>query len=155
MFSCGPPTVIHSVLVIFTSNSHFLYSSSASLPYIQGRRDLGLGLSGKQGDGISPKLFTTTLEEIFRQLHCTNKGLKTDGEYLNHLRFADDIVLIANNPEELLTQINGLNTASNKRKNSGKSRKFSNYQEITESSDNSALYENKYSRDSESGVLAE
>ena len=36
---------------------------------------------------------------------------RIDGEYLNHLRVTDDI---GNSPEELQTQINELNTASNK-----------------------------------------
>ena len=45
----------------------------------------------RQGDTISPKLFT--LESIFRKLNWENKGLKIDGEYLNHLRFAEDIFL--------------------------------------------------------------
>ena len=41
------------------------------------------GKGVRQGDAISPKLFTATLEEIF-QLDETNKALKIDGEYLNH-----------------------------------------------------------------------
>lgn len=56
------------------------------------RTDKGVG----HGVAISPKLFRATPEEIYSQLDWTNKGLKIDGEYLNHLRFANDIVLIAN-----------------------------------------------------------
>ena len=44
----------------------------------------------RQGDAISPKLFTATLENIFRRLNWENKGVKIDGEFL---RFADDIFL--------------------------------------------------------------
>ena len=45
----------------------------------------------RQGDTISPKLFTATPETIFRQLTWEIRGLKIDSEYLSHLRFADDI----------------------------------------------------------------
>ena len=47
----------------------------------------------RQGDTISPKLFIPTLESIFRRRNWENKDLQIDGEYLNHLRFADDIFL--------------------------------------------------------------
>ena len=33
----------------------------------------------RQGDTISPKLFTATLESIFRRLNWENKGVKIDG----------------------------------------------------------------------------
>ena len=46
-----------------------------------------------QGDTISPKLFTATLESIFRRLNWENEGVKIDGEFLSNLRFADDIFL--------------------------------------------------------------
>ena len=45
----------------------------------------------RQGDTISPKLVTATLESIFRRLNRENKGLKIDGEFLTNFRFADDI----------------------------------------------------------------
>ena len=54
----------------------------------------------RQGDTISPKLFTATLEE-FRRLNWENKGVKIDGEFLSHLRFADDIFLCTETPQEL------------------------------------------------------
>ena len=34
----------------------------------------------RQGDTTSPKLFTATLESIFRRLNWENKGVKIDGE---------------------------------------------------------------------------
>ena len=40
------------------------------------------------------------------------KGIKIDGEYLNHVRFADGILLITDNIEELQEILNELNEAS-------------------------------------------
>ena len=37
----------------------------------------------RQGDTISPKLFTATLESIFRRLNWENKGVKIDGEFIS------------------------------------------------------------------------
>lgn len=48
-------------------------------------------------DTISPKLFTTVLEYAFKTLDREDKGIKIDGEYLNHVRFADDIVITTDN----------------------------------------------------------
>ena len=55
----------------------------------------------RQGDTISPKLFTATLESIFRRLNWENKGLKIGGELLSNLRFADDIFMCTETPQEL------------------------------------------------------
>ena len=54
----------------------------------------------RQGDTISPKLFTAALESIFRRLTWENRGLKIDNEYLSHLRFVDDILICTNTPHE-------------------------------------------------------
>ena len=62
----------------------------------------------RQGDTISPKLFTAALESIFRRLTWGNRGLKIIGEYLSHLRFADDIFICANTPYELQQMIQEL-----------------------------------------------
>ncbi|EYC38674.1 hypothetical protein Y032_0702g1657 [Ancylostoma ceylanicum] len=48
----------------------------------------------RQGDTVSPKLFTATLEDVMRRLEWDNMGVRVDGRLLHHLRFADDIVLI-------------------------------------------------------------
>ena len=62
----------------------------------------------RQGDIISPKLFTATLESIFRRLTWETRGLKLDGEYLCHLRSAVDILICANAPNELQKKIQKL-----------------------------------------------
>ena len=62
----------------------------------------------RQGDTISPKLFTSCLEQIFHSINWENKGVNVNGEMLNHLKFADDIVLIATSwkdAEEMLEDL--------------------------------------------------
>jgi len=59
---------------------------------------------------MSPKLFISCLQEIFDKLKWNEKnfGIRIGNEYFNNLRFADDIVLIAKDPQELQTMINQL-----------------------------------------------
>ncbi|GBP28564.1 Retrovirus-related Pol polyprotein from type-2 retrotransposable element R2DM; Endonuclease [Eumeta japonica] len=40
----------------------------------------------RQGDPLSPKLFSAVLENVFRKLHWNYYGLDIDGRKLNHLR---------------------------------------------------------------------
>ncbi|KAK6758788.1 hypothetical protein RB195_016177 [Necator americanus] len=47
----------------------------------------------RQGDTISPKTFTATLENAIRRLEWGDMEAKVDGRQLYLLRFADDIVL--------------------------------------------------------------
>ncbi|KAK6761784.1 hypothetical protein RB195_022753 [Necator americanus] len=61
----------------------------------------------RQGDTISPKIFTATLENAMRKLEWDDMGVKVDGRQLHHLRFADDIVLITSSisqGERMLTE---------------------------------------------------
>ncbi|KAK6762610.1 hypothetical protein RB195_023364 [Necator americanus] len=61
----------------------------------------------RQGDTISPKIFTATLENAMRKLEWDDMGAKVDGQQLHHLRFADDIVLIIpsiSQAERMLTE---------------------------------------------------
>ena len=66
----------------------------------------------RQGDVISPKLFTATLENAFKLLEWKGFGINVNGEYITHLRFADDIVVMANSMEDLSTMLEGLNRVS-------------------------------------------
>ena len=62
----------------------------------------------RQGDTISPKLLKAALESIFRGLTWETRGLKIDGDYLSHLRFADDILICANTLHELQQMLHEL-----------------------------------------------
>lgn len=68
----------------------------------------------RQGDPLSPKLFSAVLENIFRKLDWKRFGLNINGEKLNHLRFADDIVLLEENAAHLEEMIKTLNEESMK-----------------------------------------
>ncbi|KAE9412977.1 hypothetical protein Angca_002914, partial [Angiostrongylus cantonensis] len=48
----------------------------------------------RQGDTMSLKLFTATLQNVMRTLEWDNMEVKIDGRQLHHLHFADDIALI-------------------------------------------------------------
>ncbi|KAL0891826.1 hypothetical protein ABMA27_015090 [Loxostege sticticalis] len=69
----------------------------------------------RQGDVISPKLFTNALEDIFKTLDWTGQGININGEYVSHLRFADDIVVMAETVQDLERMLEGLNDASRRR----------------------------------------
>ena len=71
-----------------------------------------LGRGVRQGDTSSPKLFTAVLEEVFKNLDWDRNGINIDGEFLNHLRFADDIIVIAKDPQELEKMLKELNEES-------------------------------------------
>ena len=46
----------------------------------------------RQGDPLSPKLFTSVMEEVFKEADIS-EGVNVDGENLTNLRFADDVAL--------------------------------------------------------------
>ena len=83
-----------------------IYTDSSVTVYLHKESEkINIKRGVRQGDTISPKVFTSTLESIFRRLNLENKVLKIDGEYLNHLRFADDIFLCTETQElEIMLQ---------------------------------------------------
>lgn len=64
------------------------------------------------GDVISPKLFTAALEDVFKTLDWSKLGINVNGEYLSHLRFADNIVIMVESIEDLSCMLGELNAAS-------------------------------------------
>lgn len=68
----------------------------------------------RQGDPISPKLFTAVLEEVFRHLNWEKYGIKINGENLTHLRFADDIIIFSPSIDNLQIMLKELDSESQK-----------------------------------------
>ena len=92
-----------------------LYDAATMTVQIQDKKTspIQLLLLGvRQGDVISPKLFTNALEDVFKTLDWTGQGINVNGEYISHLRFADDIVIVAETLEQLDRMLHGLNGAS-------------------------------------------
>jgi hypothetical protein len=84
----------------------------------------------RQGDVISPKLFTNAMEDAFKLLDWKGFGININGECITHLRFADDIVVMAKSLEELSTMLGGLNRVSQQvglRMNMDKTKVMSNF----------------------------
>ena len=66
----------------------------------------------RQGDPISPKLFTATIQELFKKLDLETRGLKIDGEEITELRFADDVALITTTVRDMEKQLILINEES-------------------------------------------
>ncbi|CAK1584434.1 unnamed protein product [Parnassius mnemosyne] len=91
-----------------------LYSRATMAIRVQNQstKPIQLQRGVRQGDVISPKLFTAALEDVFKLLDWKGYGININGEYITHLRFADDIVLMAESLEDLSTMLNDLNSVS-------------------------------------------
>ena len=68
-----------------------------------------IGKGVRQGDTISPKLFTAALQWIMKSLEWDERGIRVDGRFLSNLRFADDIVLFSKSTTEAETMLKELN----------------------------------------------
>ena len=55
----------------------------------------------KQGYLISPKLFTATIQEVFKNAQLEEKEIKTDGEKLSDPRYADDVASTAEGVKDM------------------------------------------------------
>ncbi|PIK46507.1 endonuclease-reverse transcriptase [Apostichopus japonicus] len=93
-----------------------IYRDSSARIHLEGdKTNIFKILKGvRQGDPISPKLFTAALENAFRNLDWQSKGIAVDGEHLTHLRFADDILLLSHQPQELQAMMQELARESRK-----------------------------------------
>lgn len=74
--------------------------------------DVNIERGVRQGCVISPAMFNAVLENIFRSLDWSDVGIKINGRMLNHLRYADDIVLIGRSPQAVQRMLSELDNAS-------------------------------------------
>ena len=65
----------------------------------------------RQGDPLSPKLFTAVMEEVFKKADIS-EGVNVDGENLTNLRFADDVTLFNKTTRQMEKHLNSLNSES-------------------------------------------
>ena len=96
----------------------------------------------RQGDTISPKIFTTAMEDIFKKLNLQERGLNVDGESLTDIRFADYVALIATSVKDMEVQLNELNQGSKKiglNIHKGKTKYMTNFK-----SDETIVIENEF-----------
>ena len=104
----------------------------------------------RQGDPISPKLFTCVLEIVFRRLNWEQrrKGININGRRMSNLRFADDIVLFATTAQQLKEMMSELDAKSKEvglQMNPAKTRIMTNYKEVQVKIENTPIqYCNKY-----------
>ena len=93
-----------------------IYTNASARMYIDGQtsESFHIGKGVRQGDPISPKLFTAALQEVFRNIDLCETGIMIDGKELTDLRFADDIAFIADNITSLNDQLNRLHHENKK-----------------------------------------
>lgn len=89
-------------------------NGSTRIKVFEGTEPIRLRRGVRQGDTISPKLFNQSLEDVFKKLHWEEKGIKINGQYLNHLRYADDVILIANTKTDLKVMLEELDDEAKK-----------------------------------------
>ena len=97
--------IIEDIYTDATAKVHIEKEMSEEIKILRGVR---------QGDPISPKLFTATIEEVFKNCEIEERGIDIDGEKLTDLRFADDVALTANSVEDMEIQLDILNQESKK-----------------------------------------
>ena len=88
--------------------------STAKIQLEKKRESIEIQRGVRQGDTLSPKLFSSVLEKIFRNLNWEKNGIWIDGTLLTHLRFADDLVLFAKTPQDLQSMLEELTKESEK-----------------------------------------
>ena len=67
----------------------------------------------RQGDPLSPKLFTAVMEDVFKKADIS-EGVNVDGENLTNLRFADDVAFFNETTKQMEKTPAQLNSESMK-----------------------------------------
>jgi len=98
-----------------------IYTNATATIYIDNdvSKPIQIKRGVRQGDTISPKIFTAAIEEeVFKKLELKERGFNIDGELLTDLRFADDVALLTASVKDMEHQLNKLNSESKKIENS-------------------------------------
>lgn len=101
---------VHSKIVnvlrnIYSKAQVFVKLGSEKVP-------INIGRGVRQGDPLSPHLFNAVLQDCLSTVNWENYGININGRRLNHLRYADDLVLISHSAKEVQKMLNDLCNAS-------------------------------------------
>ena len=86
----------HGVNKVYPNTIKHLYHEAISVIHLRTvSMKFRLQRGGRQGDNISPRLFISCHQDaIIGKINWKNRSIKIDSEYLSHLIFADDIVML-------------------------------------------------------------
>uniref|UniRef100_A0A0L8GWC2 Reverse transcriptase domain-containing protein n=1 Tax=Octopus bimaculoides TaxID=37653 RepID=A0A0L8GWC2_OCTBM len=93
--------------VRYRQNARVTFIQKANVALLSSPVNVPVEKDAKQGDTISPKLFTVCPEMVIQDMNW-NGSIRINGELLTHLRFADDIVLIAESIHQLQSMLDEL-----------------------------------------------
>ena len=96
-------TILEDTYTAATARIHMDSQVSEEIPILRGVR---------QGDPISPKLFTATLQEVFKNAQPEEKEINIDGEKLSNLRSAGDVALTTEDVRDMELQLTTVNEES-------------------------------------------
>ena len=71
-----------------------IYTNATATIYIDKdvSKPILINRSVRQGDTLSPKIFTAGIEEeVFKKIDLSERGISIDGESMTDLKFADDV----------------------------------------------------------------
>ena len=104
----------HGVDKAYLNIINHLYHEATSIIHLHtDSKKLRLHRAVGQGDNISPRLFTSCLQDlIISKINWKDRGIKINDEYLSHLIFTDDIVLIAESTSELQKMVQDIHETS-------------------------------------------
>lgn len=74
----------------------------------QHTRSIPLHRAVRQGDVIAPRLFPSTMEDLFKILRWKRCGININGVNISHLRFTDGITIIAEALQDQQQMVNDL-----------------------------------------------